>query len=287
MGLVYDYGVLLKPKVLIAMLALYLTTYLTSTLYSGFEPFNVKLFVTGFLAVAFSVSGANAINCYIDKDIDSEMIRTQGRPLVLGTISPLEALSFGGVTIGAATVLAFSLGPLPIILLVEGAGSYLLLYSLILKRRTVANVLFTAPSVAAPAWFGWHLGGAHLFPVGFLMGVMVAIWGPLHLWSIAFAYEKDYTRVGVPMFPSVVPRETAINGMLLALYLLIGSSYFLVPWTGNVLYVFGVTLINFILGYAGLHLRREKSNRSGWLLFKLTAPYIIVVFTLFMACKAV
>jgi protoheme IX farnesyltransferase len=287
MGLVYDYGVLLKPKVLLAMLALYLSTYFTSTLYSGTVPFNTILFLKGFLAVTFSVAGANAINCYIDRDIDSVMVRTRGRPLVLGTISPLGALSFGGVTIVVAMGLAISLGALPIILLIEGAGSYILLYSILLKRRTVINVLFTAPSVAAPAWFGWHLGGAPLYPVGLMMGLMVAIWGPLHLWSISFAYEKDYARVGVPMFPSIVPRQVAINGVLVALGLLLGSSYLLVPWAGSLLYSVGVTLINILLVYVGFRLHSEKSNKAGWVLFKLTAPYIILVFILFMVSKVV
>jgi len=285
--LVYNYGVLLKPKVLLAMLALYLITYFTSTFYSGGFSYDGGLFIVGFLAVAFAVSGANALNCYIDRDIDSVMTRTSGRPLALGTISPNEALCFSGVMMMVATALSVSLGFVPFILFAEGAVSYLLLYTVVLKRRSSMNVLSTAPSVAAPAWLGWYLGGAPLYPLGILMGLLVAVWGPLHLWSLAYVYVKDYTRVGVPMIPAAVPRETAIRWILLALGLLLGSSYLLVPWAGSSLYVIGVTLVNALLTVVGVNLYRKKSNRSGWLLFKLTAPYIIVVFLLFLASQLI
>lgn len=281
MGLAYDYGVLMKPKVLFAMLALYITTYFTSMAYIG-APLNISVFTTGLMAVAFAVSGANALNCYIDRDIDALMTRTQGRPLALGTIRPFEALSFSVLMMGIATLLAISKGLIPVLLLIEGAGSYLFLYSVLLKRKTSLNVLATAPSVAAPAWFGWYLGGAPLYPLGLLMGILVAIWGPLHLWSIAFAYSKDYTRVGVPMFPSVVSRETAIKGIVIALALMIGSSYLLLPWSKSISYLIGVTLINIPLVIVGVKFFREKSNKAGWWLFKLTAPYIILVFLSFM-----
>ncbi|RLI01460.1 hypothetical protein DRO31_06460 [Candidatus Bathyarchaeota archaeon] len=280
--LAYDYGVLLKPKVLLAMLALYLTTFCTSSIYSGSLNMDYLDFFIGFMAVAFSVSGANALNCVYDRDIDSMMIRTSGRPLVRGTITVADASFFSWTMLGASAILAVYLGLVPIILLIEGAGSYLLLYTVLLKRKTSINVLFTAPSVAAPAWFGWYLGGSSLYPLGLIMGVLVAIWGPLHLWSIAFAYSKDYERVGVPMFPSQVSREQAINGILVALGLLLGSSYLLTLWTDTIWYLVGVSVLNLTLMIAGIRLYQTKNNRAGWVLFKLTSPYIILVFLIFM-----
>ncbi len=280
--LAYDYGVLLKPKVLLAMLGLYLTTFFTSSIFSGDFSVNYLQFFIGFMAVALSVSGANALNCVYDQDIDTLMTRTSGRPLVRGTISLPNASLFSWITLGLSAILAVYLGVIPLILLVEGAGSYLLLYTVIFKRKTSINVLFTAPSVAAPAWFGWYLGGAPLYPVGLVMGVLVAIWGPLHLWSIALAFTKDYERVGVPMFPSMVSRKKAIKGVLAALLTLIGSSYLLIFWTNSSLYLMGVTVLNSILIWAGYRLYNSESNKAGWLLFKLTSPYILLVFLLFM-----
>ena len=272
----------MKPKVLLAMLALYLIAFFTSSIYSGNLNVDYVQFFIGFIAVAFSVSGANALNCVYDRDIDSLMVRTSGRPIVRGSITVANASFFSWTMLAASAFLAVYLGLIPVILLVEGAGNYLLLYTLLLKRKTSINVLFTAPSVAAPAWFGWYLGGTPLYPIGLAMGTLVAIWGPLHLWSIAFAYSKDYERVGVPMFPSLVNRKQAINGILVALAMLLGSSNMLALWADSIWYLVIVTVLNLILAVAGLRLYYSGSNKAGWVLFKLTSPYIILVFLIFM-----
>jgi protoheme IX farnesyltransferase len=278
----YDYGVLLKPKVLLAMLALYLITFFTSSIYVGtFDP-NYFQFFVGFMAVTLSVSGANALNCVYDRDIDAIMTRTRERPMAIGSISVWDANLFSGIMLTFSVILALYLGRVPVILLTEGVICYLVLYTIMLKRKTSINVLFTAPSVAAPAWFGWYLGGAPLYPVGLVMGILVAIWGPLHLWSIAYAYNKDYERVGVPMFPAQVKREKAIEVVLGALGLLIGSSYILAIWAKSMRYLMGVSILNLILVAAGLNLYISKKNRDGWILFKLTSPYIILVFLVFL-----
>lgn len=280
--LAYDYGILLKPKVLLAMLALYLTTFITSSIFAGRFNQNYFQFFVGFMAVTLSVSGANVLNCVYDRDIDSIMVRTRGRPLAQGIISVWGASLFSWTLLLLSTVLAIYLGRIPVILLAEGVFSYLILYTIMLKRKSSINVLFTGPSVAAPAWFGWYLGGAPLYPVGVVMGLLVSIWGPLHLWSIAFAFNKDYKSVGIPMFPVLVTRERAIVGVLSALGLLIGSSYLLAIWTKSLWYIFGVSILNMILVIFGVKLYYSKKNKDALILFKLTSPYIILVFLVFL-----
>jgi protoheme IX farnesyltransferase len=264
------------------MLALYLTTFFTSSIYTDKFSLNYFQFFIGFMAVALSVSGANALNCVYDRDIDGIMIRTSGRPMARGTISVWDASLFSWSMLTLSAVLAVYLGRIPVILLVEGVVSYLLLYTLVLKRKTSINVLFTGPSVAAPALFGWYLGGAPLYPVGFVMGAVVAIWGPLHLWSIVFAFNKDYERVGIPMLPTLLNREHAIIVVLSALGLLISSSYLLAIWAKSQWYLIGVSILNLILVGSGLRLYSLKRNKDAWILFKLTSPYIILVFLIFL-----
>jgi protoheme IX farnesyltransferase len=283
MGRAYEYGVLLKPKVLLAMLALYVSSYLSSYVSGGRGPLDVEGFLIGFMAVAAAVSGANALNCYIDRDIDALMARTWGRPLAMGTIGPWGALTFSFVLLITASVISLSLGSVPFLLFLEGSATYLALYTILLKRRTRLNVLATAPSVAAPAWFGWYMGGAPLIPVGLMMGLLVAIWGPLHLWSLAYAYSKDYAKVGVPMLPAVVAKDNAIKGILGALALLMGSSYLLIPWTKSIYYAIVVSIINTPLAIAGFRFYKRRTNKAGWWLFKLTAPYIVFILFSFMA----
>jgi protoheme IX farnesyltransferase len=278
----YGYGVLLKPKVLIAMLALYISSYISSfaTVASGL--FEVGEFLIGLAAVAAAVSGANALNCYVDRDIDALMTRTWGRPLVVGTVGQWGAITFSGVLLTTAFVLSLYLGPIPLFLFVEGAGFYLLIYTILLKRRTKWNILATAPSVAAPTWFGWYMGGAPLYPVGMLMGLLVAIWGPLHLWSLSYAYSRDYSRAGVPMIPTIIPQGKAVWSILAALAIMVSSSYLIIPWTKSPVYALGISLINVPLLVTGFRFYKERTKKAGWWLFKMTAPYIILVLTLFM-----
>ena len=287
MGLLYSYGVLLKPKVTLALLALYVTSFLSSSFFFDGDPFEVTRFLIGFIAVTFAVTGSNGLNCYIDRDIDARMARTSGRPLVLGSIPPLSALAFSLALMAAAGLIALWLGPTSVLILIEGAGSYLVIYSMFLKRRSMWNVLANAPSVAAPAWFGWYMGGAPLFPIGFLMGGLVAIWGPLHLWSLAYAFKKDYLRVGVPMLSTVLPEDKAIKGIQVALAAMIASSYLLTLWTSSFTYIVGVTALNIPLIIIGRNLGRDKHGKAAWWLFKLSAPYIILLFLVFMVSQVI
>jgi len=285
MGIPYNYGVLLKPKVLIAMLAIYTASFLSSHITLDIEPVNMSTYLMGLIAVSAAVSGANSLNCYIDRDIDPLMVRTWGRPLSLGTIEPIEALTFSGILLTIASVISLYIGVIPFILFLEGAGSYIILYTMFLKRRTMLNVLATAPSVAAPAWFGWYLGGTPLYPVGLIMGFLVAIWGPLHLWTLAYTYSKDYRRVSVPMLTTVLSQEQASRGIITTLLILISSSYLLIPWTASPAYAIFVSITNMPMLIIGLKFFCRGTPHAGWWLFKLTAPYIIVVQFSFMFDK--
>jgi protoheme IX farnesyltransferase len=277
MNRVYEYGVLLKPKVLLAMVTLYAVSFFSSYASSSGNPFELSIFLLGFAAVAAAVSGSNSLNCYIDRDIDAVMARTWGRPLALGTIGPSGAITVSIILLISASFLSFFLGLVPFMLFLEGVGFYILVYTFLLKRNTVLNILATAPSVAAPVWFGWHLGGAPLIPVGLLMGILVAIWGPLHLWSLAYAYSKDYLKVKVPMLPAVVSQKKAAFIVTLTLALLVATSYLLIPWASSLVYPITISITNAIMMISGLKFYSEGTYKEGWKLFKLTAPYIITV----------
>ena len=279
----YDYWRLLKPRVLVAMAALYVASFLASHAYMEGGPLDVYRLAAGLVAVFAAVGGSNALNCYLDRDIDALMARTLTRPIPSGIIEPGGAFALGLLLLASASALSLSLGPLPFLLFVEGVASYLVLYTLILKRRTSLNVLATAPAVAAPAWFGWIMGGAPFGLQALLLGLIVAIWGPLHLWSIAYAFARDYLRGGVPMLPAVVPPGKAARAVLAALLALVSSSYLLSLWSRSTLYPLIVSLINVPLMLAGLRLHMDPSRRAGWWLFKLTAPYIVVVLFAFTA----
>ena len=275
-------GVLLKPKVILAMAALYITTFFSAVLRNPGDSINFNLFTMGLLAVLISVSGANALNCYFDRDIDSIMVRTQGRRIAIGIVGATETRSFGVLLLLISLAISINLGMVPFMILVTGAGFYLLLYTSLLKRRTIFNVAATLPSIASPAFFGWYLGGAPISPVGIGILLIIAIWGPLHLWTLAYAFSKDYSRTEVPMFTSVSSPITASNTIILTLMLQVLSSYILAYWAKTSLYIVGISIFNIIILLYGFDFYRDRSNRKAYRIFKLTAPYIIVLLSLFV-----
>jgi protoheme IX farnesyltransferase len=277
----YAWGILLKPKVLVAMVALYVTTYLSSYLMNVENAPGFYLFLQGLAAVVVAVSGANALNCYLDRDIDSIMVRTQGRLVAMVTAGEVPARDMSVLLLAVASTLSLLLGLVPFSLFVVGTGFYLLVYTALLKRRTAWNVLATLPSIASPAFLGWYLGGAPLIPVGFLVIFLIAVWGPLHLWSLAYAYSKDYSRVDVPMMTALMPKDVASKTILLMVMLQVASSYLLATWTTK-FYLVGISIFNVVLLGLGLVFIRDPTSRLAYRIFKLSAPYIVVLLLLFM-----
>lgn len=287
MNRIFAFGILLKPKVILAMAALYVTAYLGSVFQKSTAAFDFQLFVLGLIAVLVSVAGANALNCYLDRDIDSVMARTQGRRVAIDVLGANEALISGILFLGVASGLSLILGVIPSLLLFVGVAFYLVIYTLILKRRTPYNVFSTLPSIASPAVFGWFLGGAPFFPIGLLVVEMVSVWGPLHLWTLAYVFSNDYERVKVPMLPSIVSKGTASKLISFNLVIQVVSSYLLAIWAKSLLFVIGISVLNMIIIFYGYEFYKEKSNETAYRLFKLSAPYIIIILSLFVVDKLV
>lgn len=280
MNLLHAYGILIKPKVLLGMLLLYITSYLSSIM-AGNNSSNIGVFLTGLIAITIGVSGANIMNNYLDRDVDSLMARTHKRRVALNVAGTEQTRGFSLILLSIASGISLNIGKIALALFLTGLTFYLGLYTALLKRRTMINVFLTAPSVASPVWFGWYLGGAPLYPIGLLLGLLVALWGPLHLWSLAYSYAKDYRRADIPMLSAVKPRETSIKTILGFLLAVILSSYIIALFAKSIIYLVGVTLVNLPLLFMGINFWAKKTKKDGYLLFKLTAPYVILILLIF------
>ncbi len=274
-------GILLKPKVILAMALLYITTFASSVLKIPANPLDFQLFTIGLLAVIISVSGANALNCYYDRDIDSIMARTQGRRLAMDVVGANQTQNIGLILMVLASGISINLGLIPFFTLSIGAGFYILLYTILLKRRTILNIVATLPSIASPAFLGWYLGGAPILPAGIVVMLLITIWGPLHLWTLAYSYSKDYNRIEVPMLTSVLDKSKASKAIIMILITQVISSYILMLWTKTLIYPVGISIINSIILEYGYNFYRNKSNKGALKIFKLTAPYIIMLLLVF------
>lgn len=166
------------------------------------------------LGLYLTSGGASAINHVVDRDIDAQMERTCRRPVVEGTVSPLEGTVFGiGLMIAGTLVLGLSsAGWLAAGLSLGGGLFYAVGYTLLLKRYTVQNIVIGGAAGAVPPLVGWAAATGELAPIAWLLCAIVFLWTPPHFWSLALLVSDQYARVGVPMMPGVRgARHTSIQ----------------------------------------------------------------------------
>ncbi|GAA2084653.1 heme o synthase [Pseudolysinimonas kribbensis] len=228
------YVALTKPRVIELLLV---TTAPVMVLAAHGIP-NLWTVLATLVGGTLSAGSANAFNCYIDRDIDRVMKRTQKRPLVTGDLRDVEALAFAWIS-GAVSIawLWFFTTPLAAILSFAAIAFYVLIYTLILKRRTPQNIVWGGAAGCMPVLIGWAAvtGSLDWAPV-ILFGI-VFLWTPPHYWPLSMRYKEDYASVHVPML-AVVRTRTAV-GMQVVLYAwaTVACSLLLIPIAGmGVLY---------------------------------------------------
>ena len=160
-----------------------------------------------------SAGSANALNCYIDRDIDAKMRRTRRRPLPMVQVTPAETLVFGIVLAVASTAfLGLAVNWVAAALSVFAICFYVFVYSLLLKRRTAQNVVWGGIAGCMPVMIGWAAltGSVAWTPV--VLFLVVFFWTPPHTWTLAMRYRDDYAAANVPMLPVVATeRRVAIE----------------------------------------------------------------------------
>jgi protoheme IX farnesyltransferase len=172
---------------------------------------------------ALAAGAANALNCYIDRDIDQVMRRTAGRPLPAHTVSPRSALIFGLVLAATSLSLMAAFTNLLATALTAGAIAYYdLVYTLWLKRTTPQNTVWGGICGALPVLIGWAAVTGSLGPRAYLLFAVVFFWQPPHFYALAIKFKDDYRRAGIPMLPVVasltrVGTETVVYAWLTVL----------------------------------------------------------------------
>jgi protoheme IX farnesyltransferase len=207
------YVALTKPRVIELLLV---TTAPVMILAQGGIP-NLWLVLWTLVGGALSAGSAGAFNCYIDRDIDRVMKRTSRRPLVTGELSDREALAFAWI-IGAASILilGFLVNWLSAVLSLAAILFYVLVYTLVLKRRTPQNIVWGGAAGCMPVLIGWSAvtGSLDWAPV-ILFGI-VFLWTPPHYWPLSMRFRADYASVNVPML--AVVRSRTVVGLQVVLY---------------------------------------------------------------------
>ncbi len=220
---------LTKPRIIELLLVTTVPTMILAA--QGVPPLTLVLatLVGGFLAAG----GANALNMYLDRDIDSLMVRTGHRPLVTGEVSPRAALVFGLVLAVSSVVwFAVTTNALAAALTAAAILMYVVGYTLLLKRRTPQNIVWGGAAGCMQVLIGWAAvtGSLSWAPV-VLFGV-VFFWTPPHYWPLSLRFKDDYAAAGVPMLPVVAPLSRVALEIIAYSWAMVVTSLLLVPAAG-------------------------------------------------------
>jgi protoheme IX farnesyltransferase len=180
-----------------------------------------------------SAGSANALNCYVDRDIDQEMRRTRRRPLPAASVSPQNALWFGLILGVVSTLwLGLTLNWLSSSLALAANAFYVLVYTMLLKRRTPQNIVWGGAAGCFPALIGWTAATGKLAWAPVVLFMVVFLWTPPHFWALAIRYKEDYAAAKVPMLPVVAPAREVTKQIVWYSYATVACSMLLWP-VGN------------------------------------------------------
>ena len=232
------------------------------------------------VAITAGCAGANAITCYIDRDIDVVMERTKRRPIPSQRIHPPEkALYFGLALALVSLVLSWQINFLSFVCMLLGLADNVIVYSLLTKRRSPLNVIWGGFSGGLPVLFGWAAVSGSINLTALLIGAIVVLWIPNHIWNLAIFYSDDYQKVSVPMLPAVFELKKTLRCILatvLLMYLFSILLYFFGPF--GPLYL-GLALISgLLISLGNIYLVLRPSPERAWKMFKISSPYLFLLF---------
>jgi protoheme IX farnesyltransferase len=227
-----------------------------------------------------AAGGANAINMYVDRDIDRLMVRTRNRPLVTGAVAPRDALVFAvALEIAAFVVLWVGANLLSAVLALAATAFYVGVYTIWLKRTSTQNIVIGGAAGAVPVLVGWAAVQNSLgwTPV-VLFGVMF-FWTPPHFWALAIRYADDYRAANVPMLPAVVPLEHAVRQMIGHTVAMVACSLLLVPVADlGPLYTVAAVVLGAIFIVATVWLSRNATPANSMRVFGYSITYVTLLF---------
>jgi len=274
-GFARDLVALTKPRII----SLLLVTTIAPMFVAG-RPSWV-LVLTVFVAGYLMAGGANAVNMYLDRDIDDRMARTRLRPIPSGRMQPREVLAFGVLLATTATFLfAQVANVLTAALALAGFYFYVFVYTRWLKRSTPQNIVIGGAAGAFPPLVGWAAVTNQIDLLAVYLFLIIFYWTPPHFWALALLKQRDYDRAGVPMAPLVWGERETKRQMLW--YTMILLPVTLLPYAfgglGIVYLVSAAVLGAVFLRDVARVMRATEWTKAAWRLYKFSLLYLALLF---------
>ena len=267
-----------KPRIVVLLVITAVTSMYAASKLVGPELDYLDL-VHIIIAEALASAGSSALNHYYDKDIDPMMKRTSTRPIPSGRMKAQHVMIYGlAVSVASVIYAAFTLNLVSTFFIALGIFFYVVVYTIWLKRLNSSNIVIGGFAGSAASMAGWAAATGSMDILGFLVGFLVFVWTPSHFWCLAMKIKDDYAEAKIPMLPVLVGMQKTSN------YILINTAI-LLPYS-LALYAFGLGLVYLIIAAVsgGLmlvyhyKLTRNPTSEFAWKAYKVTAPYLTIIF---------
>lgn len=268
------YLALTKPRIIELLL---ITTVPAMAVASAGWP-STWLVLATLIGGTLSAAGANALNSYLDRDIDEVMRRTSRRPLPRHQVEPARAAAFGWALGAAGFLWLWVTVNLPAALIASAALLfYVAVYTVLLKRSTDQNIVIGGAAGAAPVLVGWAAVTGSLALPAWVMFAIVFAWTPPHFWALAMRFRHDYAAAGVPMLPVTRGDHAASRHILLYSGITVLFSLALVPVAGmRWVYLVAAVVLGAWLLVEAVRLRRRPERAMK--LFTFSTVYLAALF---------
>ena len=279
-----DFVALTKPRII----SLLLVTTIAPMYVAGSPRWTLVLavFIGGYLMAG----GANAVNMYMDRDIDDRMSRTRLRPIPSGRMHAEAVLAFGVLCATTSTfLLAHVANVLTAALALGGFYTYVFIYTRWLKRSSPQNIVIGGAAGAFPPLVGWAAVTGRIDLLAIYLFLIIFYWTPPHFWALALNKQVDYSRAGVPMAPLVWgERETMRNMLWYTLILLpltllpvafgaLGLPYFVMAGALGTWLLIGVIRV----------IRATDFAKPAWSVYKFSLLYLALLFAAMVVDRAI
>ena len=268
-----------KPRIVVLLVITAVTSmFAASKLVEGANV-DYWAYIHIIIAGALASAGSSALNHYYDKDIDPKMTRTSKRPIPSGRMAASHVLIYGLAVSCFSVIYGYvTINIVSALFIALGIFSYVIIYTVWLKRLNTSNIVIGGIAGSAASWAGWAAATGSMDLLGFLVGFLVFVWTPSHFWCLAMKIKEEYAQAKVPMLPVVI-------GMQKTSKYILANTLILLPYS-LMLYAFGMGLVytaiaavsgGLMLAYH-YKLTKTPTSEFAWKAYKVTAPYLTIIF---------
>ena len=271
-----------KPRIVVLLVITAVTSmYAASKLVSGTPQLEYLDYLHIVVAGGLASAGSSALNHYYDRDIDPKMSRTSSRPIPSGRMAASNVLLYGLVVSCISVIYGFFLlNAVSALFIAIGIFSYVIIYTVWLKRRNTSNIVIGGIAGSAAAWAGWAAATGSMDLLGFLVGFLVFVWTPSHFWCLAMKIKDEYAQAEVPMLPVVIGMQKTSKFILGNTLILIPYSLILVliPDGLGLVYAVIASVSGGLMLVYHYKLTKTPTSEFAWKAYKVTAPYLTIIF---------